>query len=299
MNSPLEVIIQNYQEELIIVKGKSINTVNAYLSDIKQFIKQQKINQIDQINSGIIIDYIVGYKNSIRSLSRKITSIKAFLVYLELEGIIESGIREKIKMPKYSSSLPKALEQTTMLELLDNLPHQSPLEYRNLVIFEVLYQTGMRISELIELELNDVKFSSALILVNGKNNKQRGCILNEHLAELIKEYIENYRIKIPTRNKINSLFINYRGDKLTRQSVWRMIKKETYKINPNIQIHPHTFRHSYGTHLLENGASMRYIQAMLGHENLSTTQVYMKVSDKYLEEQYRKFHPRRKEKNEK
>jgi integrase/recombinase XerD len=282
---------------LRVEKGFSQNSIANYLFDITHFFDENEI-EIQQISAELIIDYFINLLDlgiSERTIARKRAAFHSLINFLENENIISDFNWETIPNVKYKNKLPCVISIDEMDKFLSSIGNDTPLEMRNRAIFEFLYATGTRISELVNLELNDVLVSEKLIRIKGKGNKERLVPIFDYAFNILKNYIQNGRIYFSHKGEKNSfVFLNRYGNKISRVGVWKVLKKLVVKSGLAIQVSPHTFRHSFATHLLEGGADLRVIQELLGHQSINTTQIYMNVDVRYLIEEHRMYHPRNK-----
>ena len=291
LNSTNKKILDNYQYELKMVKHKEENTtINSYAEDIYkylEYIESKHINNALNIKYENILDYLKYLDNNnyeISSIARKITSIKSFHKYLSETNNIED-VSLKINIPKFYRKLPNILTIEEVDNLLDiNL--KSPFDYRNKAMLELMYSSGLRVSELINLKLSDIDLDNNYVRCFGKGNKERIVPIGEVAIEYLKIYINEYRDSMKKGYYTENIFLNNHGKNITRQGFFLIIKQIAKEKDIDKNITPHMLRHSFATHLLNNGADLRTIQEMLGHANLSTTQVYTNVSTDILKENY-------------
>lgn len=297
--------IHDFKLYLKIERGLSANTIDNYVLDIEKLMNYLKENSFRispiKIESDTIQQFI--YKNAkvlnARSQSRLISGLKSFFGYLIFEDYRTSNPLDLIESPRIGRKLPDTLS----LEDIDNLIGAVDLskEYngvrigeRDRTMLETLYSCGLRVSELINLKLSDLFFEEGFIKVTGKGNKQRFVPISLQTQKIITIYINDVRTAINVQKEYtDTLFLNNRGKKLTRAMVFTIIKNLANTINLNKTISPHTFRHSFATHLLENGADLRAIQLMLGHESITTTEIYMHLDKKQLKKTIQTYHPRK------
>mgnify|MGYP003894440633 CR=1 FL=1 len=228
-----------------------------------------------------------------RSQSRIISGLRSFFDYLIFEDYIKVNPLEQIESPKIGRKLPDTLTEADINRLIAAIDLSKPQGERNRAMLETLYSCGLRVSELVSLKLSDLFFEEGFLKVTGKGDKQRFVPIVPNTQKLIKVYKEQVRIHLPIQpNHQDVLFLNRRGKQLTRAMIFTIIKDLAEQINLNKNISPHTFRHSFATHLLENGADLRAIQLMLGHESITTTEIYMHVDKSHLKDVMLKFHPR-------
>ena len=291
--------IKNYSNYLKIERGLSINSVDSYCSDVSKlatFLNQFKIDDdISTIAYETIKEFLYYSSKLIssRSQARLISSLKSFFNYLQFEGLRTNNPMELTETPKIGRKLPDSLSLNEIDQLITAVDLSKPEGFRNKCILETLYSCGLRVSELINLKISDLFFSEGFIKVNGKGNKDRFVPIEKSTKVLIQEYIKVHRVQMKIcKDHTDILFLNRRGRQLTRAMIFTIIKRLAVIINLKKSISPHTFRHSFATHLLENGADLRSIQLMLGHESITTTEVYVHLDRKHLNEVLQKYHPR-------
>lgn len=286
-------VIRSFLDSLYIEKGLSKNTVNSYENDIKAFSKWttktlglhiKNLNKID-INSYIAFLFKEGLKSS--SVNRKISTLKAFYLFLIKKKIIKISPTEDVVMPKLQKYLPVSMSEIEVEKLLDSPNISIPIEKRDKAMIEMLYATGMRISELTGLKITDIDTNRLVVKVLGKGSKERLIPYGEKAADSLNSYIKD-------RPKSNSkeTFLSNRGTAITRGAFWQRIKVYIVRENLKISISPHTLRHAFATHLLNRGADLRSVQILLGHSDLSTTQIYTHIAKQRLGEILKKHHPR-------
>jgi len=291
--------LKDYQSYLKIERGLSANSIQNYSYDIVKLIKYLKEHNIEISPIRVTEEDIQGFiyhlakKMNARSQARIISGLKSFFNYLIFEDYRETNPLELIESPRIGRKLPDTLT-TKEIDLLINVIDLShPQGERNRAIIETLYSCGLRVSELTELRISDLFFEEDFIKVTGKGNKQRFVPISELTKKYINTYKDHIRIHLnPLKDDVDILFLNRRGKKLTRAMIFTIVKTLTKQANIQKKISPHTFRHSFATHLLENGADLRSIQQMLGHESITTTEIYMHVDRSHLKEVLDNFHPR-------
>ena len=309
--------ISSFLQHLIVEKGFSRNTSDAYRNDLGQFWEfiQDQSNRDKHTNSNgsgsenanqvwsavdinVLNEYIEdlrgrkGYRDT--TTARKVASSKSFFGFLSENNIIAEDPTESIGSPRVGRTLPKFLPEEEVTSLLDTAYKSGTNEgHRDAVIMELLYATGLRVGELVSLNMQDVDLSESYIRCMGKGSKERIVHLYPKALEELRRYLKHARVAlIGHRRTEPSLFVNHRGERLTRQWVWTILKTYAQKAGIQQNITPHTLRHSFATHLLQNGASLRHVQELLGHSSISTTQVYTHLTNGYLEKEYEKSHPR-------
>lgn len=294
-----ETQIRSFKTYLQLEKSLSSNTVEAYLRDInglKTFVSDKKNNTPDSLELKDILKYIEDINLlgiSARSQARIISGIKAFYKYLILEDLITADPTDLLETPKIPEKLPVVLAIEEIDELISAIDLSTNEGHRNKAILETLYSCGLRVSELVGLKLSDCHFKENYIIVTGKGDKQRIVPIGEKAIKDINYYIEGYRNHMKINPDFeNILFLNRRGKQLTRVMIFTIIKRLAEKIELKKNISPHTFRHSFATHLLDGGADLRAIQEMLGHESIVTTEIYTHLDKEYLRDTIISFHPR-------
>lgn len=290
-----EEIISEYQSHLKLEKNLSDNSIEAYLRDIKKLIdfSDQPPLKIQQNQIEEFIYQFAKLDYSPRTQARLISSLKSFFNYLQWEELRDDNPSELIETPKMGMKLPDVLSETEIDLIIEQIDLSEAEGERNRAIIETLYGCGLRVSELIELKLSDLFFDENYILVIGKGNKQRLVPISNHTIKYINIYKDQVRIHQNIQNGFEDhLFLNRRGRSLSRVMIFTIVKQLTEKAGIKKNVSPHTFRHCFATHLLKNGADLRSIQMMLGHESISTTEIYTHLDDSMLRETILKFHPR-------
>jgi integrase/recombinase XerD len=279
---------------LKVEKGMAKNSVESYRMDLEDFLKNNP-QPIAKYTAKDIVSYFVtlqsiGLVNT--SLARKRVAIKQFFTYLSKQDIDTNVDFELVPKIKVGKHLPDFMTVDEIFKLLDSLPLENPLQIRNKAMMELLYATGLRISELLGLTLHDIIASDKVILVRGKGSKQRYVPVLDNVLELVLTYTANVRPILLKYKKNDYLFLNNLGNKMSRMGFWKILQQAVLNAGLKKDITPHTFRHSFATHLLEAGVNLRIVQTLLGHSSLNTTQIYTHVDTKYLVETHRLYHPR-------
>ena len=294
-----EYAINDFKDYLRIERGLSNNSIESYENDLKKlkiFLNntKTKTNPLE-VTPDLIKEFIYHISKKIKSSSqsRTISGIRSFYDYLMFEKLIDSNPLINIESPKQQRNLPSTLSENEINILIKNIDMKKKESERNIAIIETLYGCGLRVSELINLKMSDLFFDEDFIKVTGKGNKQRLvpiCAIN---ISYINKYMENSRKKLKI-NPLHSdiLFLNRRGNSISRAMIFTIIKNLSKESGFNKKISPHTFRHSFATHLLENGADLKTIQQLLGHESITTTEIYMHLDNKALFNVMNKYHPR-------
>ncbi|MCI2228370.1 site-specific tyrosine recombinase XerD [Polaribacter sp. MSW13] len=291
--------IKDYQLFLKIERGLSQNTIDSYSRDLEKlqsFLEENAIKVTPiTIDDDCIQQFIYDAAKKInpRSQARIISGLRSFFDYLIFEDYRESNPTDLIEAPKIGRKLPDTLSEDEINELISAIDLSHPQGERNRTILETIYSCGLRVSELISLKISDLFFEEGFIRVLGKGNKQRFVPIHHSAQKYILFYINNIRVHITAQKGFDDIvFLNRRGKGLTRQMIFMILKGLAVKIDLKKKISPHTLRHSFATHLLKNGADLRAIQQMLGHESITTTEVYVHVDKSYLKEVVETYHPR-------
>ena len=291
--------LKDYQIYLRLERGLSENSISSYTYDIQGFIDyietyspQLTITNCQKADTQAYIYHLAKNINA-RSQSRQISGLKSFFNFLIFEGYREDSPMDLIDSPKIGRKLPAVLGIKEIDQLLGAIDLSHAQGYRNLTILETLYGSGLRVSELINLKISDLHFDENLLLITGKGNKQRLVPLGGVCKQKLKVYLEEVRIHVPVKKEYQDIvFLNQHGRQLTRAMIFTIVRQTAANAGMEKKISPHTFRHSFATHLLENGADLRSIQLMMGHENITTTEVYMHLDTQHLSKSLQAFHPR-------
>lgn len=286
--------IKDFLDFIRVERGYSENTSGSYQRDLEQFMRFAKakgLKEIDRDKIKSFLEHLYDGGFSVSSVERKLACLKSFFRYLIREGELEADPTSDIKLPKKAKRLPKALSIAETIRLVSAPREKTHISLRDAALLELLYATGMRASEAIGLNVSDINFEVSFVKCFGKGSKERIVPLNKITLAALKEYLDKGRPKFPAKDK-DALFIDKNGGRLTRQGLWLVMKKYVKKTGVKGKTSPHTLRHSFATHLLEKGADLRSVQEMLGHADISTTQIYTSVSRERLKRMYKKAHPR-------
>ncbi|VAW40817.1 Site-specific tyrosine recombinase XerD [hydrothermal vent metagenome] len=282
---------------LRLERGLLANTIAGYNSDIKQFFTFQHKYKLDYLqitedNLNTYIKYLRTIKLTDKSIARKLSAIKQFYLFLLKTKKIKTNPFTAIVQPKSSSQIPKPLSEKQIEALLESPDENTVLGFRDKTMFELMYATGIRVSEIINLNIMQVNLNQGTIKVLGKGEKQRLIPIGEYASDYLHKYLTNYRIKILKDKQSQHVFLSNRSKQMTRQTFWYCIKKYAAQCGIYPLPSPHMLRHSFATHLLNNGADLRVVQLLLGHSSISTTQIYTLVAKEKLKEIHRQHHPR-------
>jgi len=295
----VNIQIRRFLRHLKVEKNLADNTITAYEFDLKrfnEFVLSAKITSLEAVKSEDISRYIytlydLGLVEA--SIARNLSAIRTFYRFLFVEGDLKSNPTALVDTPKLTTKLPKVLSITEVLSLLEQPDLSDRLGIRDRAMLEFLYATGVRVSELIQIKLRDLSAENKLVRVIGKGGKERLVPCGEVAIHFVQRYIKDVRNSLikPASRPMDYLFLNWRGNPMTRMGFWKILQRYCKKAGIKQKISPHTLRHSFATHLLEGGADLRAVQEMLGHSDISTTQIYTHLDREYLLEVHKTFHP--------
>lgn len=296
----LDSLIDQFLNYLLVERGLSKNTLEAYGHDLRlwsQYVQGKKSKEVtlSQMEPDGILNFLIWRKAmgvDSRTLARNLVALRNFFKFCYREKIISSDFTQNIDLPKIHRKLPRVLNTLEIKRLLEAPSKEDPAGLRDQTMLELLYATGLRVSELVNLELNNVNAQGGYLLAYGKGSKERLVPVGQAALKALRDYLEQGRPKLAKERTSPHIFLNKQGKKLTRQAFWMSLKKYGLKKGIKVNLTPHVIRHSFATHLLEGGADLRSVQVMLGHADISTTQIYTHVSRKRLIEIHEKFHPR-------
>ncbi len=298
-NHGMNIFLKEYLNILRLEKNLSENTISSYRNDLVSligFLESEKTNDFSQVDHKLLNSFFKKLQElglSRTSAARYYSSIKGFFNYLFSNKYIEANPVEKVSPPKLSKTLPSVLTVEEADKILSMPAVDDKLGLRDKSVLEVLYACGLRVSELIELKISNLFFDEEIIRVFGKGSKERLVPIGNSAIKWTKEYLIKSRPLLEKRSKSEGIvFLNNRGTKLSRMGVWKIVERYTKEAGIERNVHPHTFRHSFATHLLEGGADLRAVQEMLGHADISTTQIYTHIDRDYIKQVHRDFHPR-------
>lgn len=290
--------LQDFIHFLQIERGLAANTLISYKRDLLHYIEhlEKKLDKTNwnTVTRNDILHFLYELKDNGKStatISRHISSIRSFHQFMVREQIVQQDASLHIEKPKKDRTLPDVLSQQEVNKLLD-IQETGPLDLRTKAMLELLYATGLRVTEMINLKTTDLHLLMGFVQCFGKGSKERIVPLGDTAKHAIEDYIENGRHQLVKQQATKTLFVNQHGRPLTRQGFWKILKKKALEAGIRKNITPHTLRHSFATHLLENGADLRIVQEMLGHEDISTTQIYTHVTKTRLKDMYKAYHPR-------
>ena len=291
------MIVDRFLDAIWMERGLSANTLGAYRADLMalmRYLAERSVDLPDARRSDLLayIAWRVEEGAKPRSTARQLSSFRRFYRYLSREGAVTEDPTAQIAMPKIGRTLPKSLSEDEVESLLGAPTVSEPLGHRDRTMLEVLYATGLRVSELINLRLSQINLNQGVLRIVGKGNRERLIPLGEEAQRWIRDFIDGPRVEILLERQTDFLFPTRRGDRMTRQAFWHIIKRYAGKAGIERKLSPHTLRHAFATHLLNNGADLRVVQLLLGHSDLSTTQIYTHVARERMKELHSQHHPR-------
>jgi len=301
----MDIHIGHFLTFMSVEKGASGNTVAAYKNDLQQFDSfvssingNGKARDWEKTERELIVEYLLTLRKknyAEATVARKVAALKSFFQYLQAEGTIHGNPAESLESPRVGRSLPKPLSVTQVDELLEQpLKRNTPEAKRDRAMLELLYAAGLRVSELVSLNIEDLNMSGPYVRCMGKGSKERTIPIHEQAATAVMSYLDDGRAALVKGRNESALFVNRRGERLTRQGFWLILKQYAREANISSPVTPHTLRHSFATHMLRGGAPLRNVQELLGHANISTTQVYTQVANEHVRQVYENAHPRAK-----
>lgn len=294
----MQELLEKYLNYLLIERGAAENTLEAYSRDLRRFlliVQEKGITDLRNILPETVIEYLVRVKDeglSANSTNRSLAALRGFYNYLLQEKIIEQTPLANIELAKVWMRLPDIISKEEMKLILAQPGMDTAQAVRNSAMLELLYATGIRVSELIGLRMNSINWQVGFLVVMGKGGKERIVPIGKTAYDCVKYYIEQARPQLLQEKSSDILFLNRFGGTFTRQGFWKIVVGYARKSGLHKKVHPHTFRHSFASHLLEGGADLRTVQVMLGHTDISTTQIYTHITRERLKEIHQKFHPR-------
>lgn len=296
--TPLLEEINEYLKYILIEKNLTMNTKNSYENELKSyllFLEKRRKNDIVDITYDDILAYLkeINETRQPQSIAHAITAIRNFHQYYVKTGVLKTDVSKNLDRPKLVKQLPITLSVEEVDRLL-TFEVRTPFDYRNKAMLELLYGTGLRISELLSLTRNDVDFVNCTVRCMGKGRKERIVPINDYIIESLSSYLE-IRPQLEKGKHVEKLFLNNHGTAISRQGFFKILKAMLKEKGLSTNVSPHTLRHSFATHLLENGADLRVIQEMLGHSDIATTRIYTHISNQKVEKDYHEFHPRKDE----
>ena len=297
--SSLDVLVDQYINYLLVEKGLSKKTIESYSSDLTRylnFLKKKRIHAITDADTSAILKHLISLRNSglgAKSRARHLVTLRGFYRFFIEEKVIKNDPTRIIDLPKSGLKLPDVLSFEEVERLLNTPDVNKPIGARDAAMIELLYAAGLRVSELVNLKVQDVNLEACFVRVFGKGSKERVIPIGRYAKEKIEYYIKSFRPRLLKNIASPHLFVARAGKPMTRQGFWKLLRKYGQKAGINRKIKPHSLRHSFASHLLEGGADLRSVQIMLGHVDISTTQIYTHVTREHLKKIHKKFHPRK------
>jgi integrase/recombinase XerD len=288
---------EKYRDYLKFEKLMLPNTIESYLRDLKKlklYLENKKIINFCELSKEQILDFLQDlYKSqSESSISRILSTLRSFYKFLMIEGVCKKNFWVEVNNPLKLRKMPDILKIEEVNKFLESIPASKRLEIRDRAMFEILYSCGLRVSEIINLKMQNIDFDEELLRFKGKGNRERIVPVGKKSAGFLRKYLEHGRDKIKKERRTDFVFINRSARKLTRQGFWKILKKYARRVNLDKNLYPHIFRHSFATHMIQRGADLRTVQELLGHSDISTTEIYTNLDKEYIKEIYFKYHPR-------
>lgn len=294
----MQELLKRYFNYLLIERGVAQNTLEAYGRDLRryfQFLQQKGITDLQEVKPEVIIEYLVQIKGdglSANSMNRALAALRGLYKFLIQEKIIGQSPLVNIELAKAWMRLPDTISKEEMNTILIQPGNETATAMRDTAMLELLYATGIRVSELINLTMNSINWQVGFLVVMGKGSKERIVPIGKTAYDCARLYVDKARPQFMQKKITDVLFLNRFGAKFTRQGLWKIVARYAQKAGLQKKVHPHTFRHSFASHLLEGGADLRTVQVMLGHADISTTQIYTHITRERLREVHKKYHPR-------
>lgn len=291
-------LVDAFLNYLLIEKGAAGNTLEAYRRDLDRYLtdlEKEGFASIKTVTPQDVVNFLVRTRQeglSASSMNRTLAALRTFYKYLIREKILDESPLENIELAKVWMKLPDTLNPEEMNRLICQPGVDTPRQLRDSAMLELLYATGLRVSELISLSMNSINWQVGFLMVMGKGGKERVVPIGRTAYDILRHYVDEARPKLLQNKMTDTLFLNRFGRAFTRQGLWKIIVQYARKAGLQKNVHPHTFRHSFATHLLEGGADLRAVQVMLGHSDISTTQIYTHVTREKLKKIHQKYHPR-------
>ncbi|MCX5849203.1 MAG: site-specific tyrosine recombinase XerD [Deltaproteobacteria bacterium] len=292
-------LLTKYFNYLLIERGVAQNTLESYGRDLRRFIffveESKKLKDIQDVTPEVVVEYLTRIRNeglAANSMNRSLAALRGFYKYLLREKIIVQNPLANIELAKVWMKLPDTISKEEMKAILAQPGTQTISAIRNTAMLELLYATGIRVSELINLTMNSVNWQVGFLIVMGKGSKERIVPVGKIAYDCARHYVDEARPQLMQKKSTDVLFLNRFGKKFTRQGFWKIVVGYARQAGLQKKVYPHTFRHSFASHLLEGGADLRTVQVMLGHSDISTTQIYMHITRERLKEVHQKYHPR-------
>lgn len=297
----MEQMVDTYLLHLKVERGLAKNTLDSYRRDLRKFVgylRRNDIHTLDEVDRRLIMSFMEDLHNQHRAaatISRNLAAIRSFYSFLVQENLVKANPSTELDAPKIPKRLPNVMTVSQVAALMEQPNSRTAAGMRDKAMLELLYATGLRVSELVDLNLTDVNLGMGYLRCLGKGSKERIVPMGKSAIEAVDTYLQKGRGKLIRNPEEQAVFVNIHGGRLTRQGFWKILKKYVRQAGFQGDITPHTLRHSFATHLLENGADLRAVQEMLGHSDISTTQIYTQVTATHLRDVYQQAHPRAKD----
>jgi integrase/recombinase XerD len=295
----MQELLTKYFNYLLIERGIAQNTLESYSRDLRRFVlfvhEEKRLANLNEVTPEVITEYLVRIRDeglAANSMNRSLAALRGFYKYLLREKIIKKNPLANIELAKVWMKLPDTVSKEEMTAILAQPGTQSNPAIRNTAMLELLYATGIRVSELINLTMNSVNWQVGFLIVMGKGSKERIVPVGKVAYDCVRRYVDEVRPKLMEKKSTDVLFLNRFGRKFSRQGFWKIVVGYAKQAGLQKKVYPHTFRHSFASHLLEGGADLRTVQVMLGHSDISTTQIYTHITRERLKEVHEKYHPR-------
>lgn len=290
--------VDQYISHLIVEKGLAAKTIEAYTADLSaflQFLKSQEIDRLDEADTTAILKYLIDLRKTgrgSRTRARHLVTIRGFYHFLAQKGIMSENSAKMVDLPKSGLKLPDVLSQEDVALLISTPDRNRPLELRDAAMLETIYAAGLRVTELIQLQMGAVNLEAGFVRVLGKGSKERIVPIGGKASECLRHYLAQGRPRLLSGQISRFMFVARAGKPMTRQGFWKLLRRYALQAGITKRVTPHSLRHSFATHLLEGGADLRAVQMMLGHADIATTQIYTHVAQQRLIEVHRHYHPR-------
>lgn len=295
----MQTLLMKYLDYLLIERGMAQNTLESYSRDLHRYLAfvqtNRKINDIGNVTPEIVVDYLTKLREeglAANSMNRALAALRGFYKYLLREKVIVRNPLAHIELAKVWMKLPETISKEEMKTILAQPGTRNNAAIRNTAMLELLYATGIRVSELINLTMNSINWQVGFLIVMGKGSKERIVPIGRIAYDCVRRYVDDIRPKLMQKKSTDVLFLNRFGKQFTRQGFWKIVVACARQAGLQKKVYPHTFRHSFASHLLEGGADLRTVQVMLGHSDIATTQIYTHITRERLKEVHRKYHPR-------
>lgn len=293
------VLIEEFREYLRVQRSVALNTLNSYEADLRQFLDWLKAgtlgfepSKVSDARVRAFLDHLSEQQISLRSIQRKLTAIRILFKFLIERGYVDESPVQRMKAPRIQLSLPQVFSVQEVEAILKTPDQRTTLGLRDAAMLEVMYSCGLRVSELLDLEVSSIRWEDGTLVVKGKRQKERWVPMGKYAQDCLRRYMDSARGELMKGRYHEFAFVNSRGLKLTRQGFWKVLKAYATRLNLKKELHPHILRHSFASHMLERGADLKSIQELLGHSDIATTQIYTQVNAQKLKSDYERFHPR-------